>query len=437
MDWSTILILFLGGQVLLLLLGLPVAIAFFAINLVGAFVFMGGYVGELQLIRNSVDAITSFALSPIPLFVLMGEILFHTGVAQRAIDAVDRLISRVPGRLSLVAVVGGTIFAALSGSTMANTALLGSTLMPEMRRRGYHYTMAMGPILGTGGIAMLIPPSALAVLLASLGNIPVADLLIAGILPGLLMAAFFFGYVVLRCLLDPKLAPVYDAAPLSWRARLKPVLVDVVPLLSLFVIVVGSILGGIASPTESAALGAVGAFVATVGYRACTWRAMKRAALETAKMAAMIFFIVAASITFSQILSFSGATDGLLREVKALELPPTALVVAMLAILLFLGCFMDQVSMMMITLPFFMPLAQLAHIDLIWFGILMLILLEIGFTTPPFGLLLFVMKGVAPPDTTMKQICLAAAPFIGLEIATVAMIFVAPQIATWLPSFLH
>ena len=436
MDWSTILILFLGGQVILLLLGLPVAIAFFAINLIGAFVFMGGYVGELQLIRNSVDAITKFELSPIPLFVLMGEILFHTGVAQRAIDAVDRLISRVPGRLSLVAVVGGTIFAALSGSTMANTALLGSTLMPEMRRRGYHHSMAMGPILGTGGIAMLIPPSALAVLLASLGNIPVADLLIAGILPGVLMATFFFGYVVLRCLLDPKLAPVYDAEPLTWTQRLKPVLTDVVPLLSLFVVVVGSILGGIASPTESAALGAVGAFIATVGYRACTWRAMKRAALETAKMAAMIFFIVAASITFSQILSFSGATEGLLRTVTGWNLSPAALVAGMMLILLFLGCFLDQVSMMMITLPFFMPIAAHLHIDVVWLGLMMLIMLEIGFTTPPFGMLLFVMKGVAPPDITMRQIYAAAAPFILLEITVVAVVFLIPSVATWLPSLL-
>jgi tripartite ATP-independent transporter DctM subunit len=437
MDWLTVLILYLGGQVLLLMLGLPVAIAFFAVNLIGAFVFMGGYSGELQLVRNSVDAVTSFALSPIPLFILMGEILFHSGVAQRAIDAVERLISRVPGRLSLVAVVGGTIFAALSGSTMANTALLGTTLMPEMRRRGYHYSMAMGPILGTGGIAMLIPPSALAVLLASLANIPVADLLIAGILPGVLMAALFFSYVVLRCTLNPALAPVYEAERLTLVERLKPVLVDVVPLLSLFVVVVGSILGGIASPTESAALGAVGALVATAFYRACSWRAIRRAALETAKMSAMIFFIVAASITFSQILSFSGATAGLLKAITVWKLSPSELVIGMMLILLFLGCFLDQVSMMMITLPFFMPLATASHIDVVWLGLLMLILLEIGFTTPPFGMLLFVMKGVAPPDVTMRQIYIAAAPFIALEITTVAIVFAVPGVAIWLPSVLH
>ena len=436
MSWTFVLVTFLGGQVLLLLLGVPVAVAFFAINIVGAFVFMGGYPGELALVRNAVDAVANFTMSPIPMFILMGEILFQSGVAQRAINAVDRLIVRVPGRLSLVAVTGGTIFATLSGSTMANTALLGSTLMPEMRRRGYHPSMAMGPILGTGGIAMLIPPSALAVLLATLGEIPVGDLLIAGILPGLLMASLFFGYVVLRCTLNPALAPNYEVRRYSWSERIVPVLTDVIPLFTLFAIVVGSILGGFASPTESAALGAVGAFLATACYGALSWQALKHSLLETAKISAMIFFIVAAAITFSQILTFSGATSGLLRAVTGLDLAPLQLVIAMMLILLVLGCFLDQVSMMMITLPFFMPLSQAAGIDLIWLGVLMLILLEIAFTTPPFGMLLFVMKAVAPKDIGMRQVYTAAMPFIALELLTVAIIIAVPSIATWLPGFL-
>jgi tripartite ATP-independent transporter DctM subunit len=436
-TWYLTLVVFLGGLVLLLLLGLPVVFAFFAINIVGAFIYLGGEAGEVQFVRNAVDAVTTFTLTPIPLFLLMGEVLFHTGVAQRAIDAVDRLIARVPGRLSLVAVTGGTIFASLSGSTVANTALLGSTLMPEMRKRGYDPLIAMGPILGTGGIAMLIPPSALAVLLASLGGISVADLLIAGVIPGILMAALFFSYVVIRCTLNPNLAPAYPIKDMSWGERVRPFLVYVVPLFAIFIIVVGSILAGIATPTESAALGSVASVLAAAAYRSLSWVSLKKALTETAKISVMILFIICASITFSQILSFSGATDGLLTEVKALALQPTMLVVSMLLILLFLGCFMDQVSMMMITLPFFIPLAQLAGVDLVWFGVLMLILLEIGFTTPPFGLLLFVMKGVAPPDTTMRQIYWAAAPFIALEAATVAILFVAPQFATWLPSFLH
>lgn len=434
MAWYWALSLMVGGLLVLLMLGLPVAFAFFAVNILGALYFLGGEPGLAQVVRNAVDAVSSFALTPIPLFLLMGEVLYHTGLAHRAIDAVDKLIARVPGRLSLVAIVSGTIFSALSGSTIANTAMLGSTLLPEMRKRGYEKKIAMGPILGTGGIAMLIPPSALAVILASLAMISVADLLISGIIPGLVMAGLFFVYVVVRCALDPTLAPGYDVGDFTLMQRLRPLLVEVVPLLGIFVVVVGSILGGYASPTESAALGALATIAAAAGYRMLTWKALSIALTETAKVSVMILFIICASITYSQILAFSGATDGLLAIVKGVEIAPIVLVIGMLTILLVLGTFMDQLSMMMITIPFFMPLVNAAGIDPIWFGLMMLIALEIGFTTPPFGLLLFVMKGVAPPDTTMREICWAAAPFIGLQIVTVILVMVFPGLATWLPS---
>ena len=188
MEWYWALILLMGPLLLFMLLGLPVVFAFFLVNIVGAIIFLGGDAGLVQMTRNSIDAVAQISMVPIPLFILMGEILYHTGMAAMAIDAVDRIIARLPGRLSLVAVVGGTIFSSLSGSTLANTAMLGSTLLPEMRRRGYDPTIAMGPIIATGGIAMLIPPSALAVLLGSLAKISIADLLIGGIVPGVLMA---------------------------------------------------------------------------------------------------------------------------------------------------------------------------------------------------------------------------------------------------------
>jgi len=253
MSWYWALIGMLAAFMVLLAAGLPVVFAFFAVNIGGALLFMGGEAGLQQLVRNAYDAVTNISLSPIPLFILMGEIMYQTGLAGRAIDAVDKLIARVPGRLSLVAIVSGTIFSTLSGSTIANTAMLGSTLVPEMARRGYHPHMAMGPILGTGGIAMLIPPSALGVLLASLGGIPVADLLIATILPGAVMAALFFGYVILRCMMNPALAPPYDVGRLTPWQRIGPFLFRVVPLLLIFVVVVGSMFGGIASPNEASA----------------------------------------------------------------------------------------------------------------------------------------------------------------------------------------
>lgn len=418
----------------LMALGMPVAFAFFSVNIVGAALFLGGEAGLGQLARNAVASITTFTLVPIPLFILMGEILFHTGLAFRAIEAIERLIARVPGRLSIVSVVGGTIFSSLSGSTIANTAVLGSVLLPDMLRRGYHPSIAMGPIMATGSIAMLIPPSALAVLLGSLAGISISGLLIAGIVPGLLMSLLFLGYVIGRCALRPELAPAYEVARLGLWERWRPFLVHVVPLLGIFVVVIGSLMAGFATPTESAALGCVASLIAAAGYRRLTVKGLVTALRETTKISVMILFIIVASVTFSQILAFSGATSGLLRVIEELGAAPFAILIAMLLILLFLGAFMDQVSMLMITLPFFMPLAKALAFDPLWFGVLILIVMEISFTTPPFGLLIYVMKGVAPPEITLRQIFLAAAPFILLELLVLALIVLLPGLATWLPA---
>src|SRR2546423_4572043 len=207
MSWGAAAWLMLGGSTVLLLLGLPVAFSFLVINLAGALLFLGGEAGVTQLARNSVGSLTSFSLTPIPLFVLMGEILFHTGLALKVIDGVERLITRIPGRLAVVAVVAGTVFSAISGSTIATTAMLGSLMLPVMLARGYHPTMATGPIMAIGAVDMLIPPSALTVLLGSLSGISISKLLIGGVVPGLILSVAFVAYIVLRVRLTPALAP--------------------------------------------------------------------------------------------------------------------------------------------------------------------------------------------------------------------------------------
>lgn len=432
MAWYEILLVLLGTLVLFMALGLPVVLAFFATNLIGAFIFMGGENGILQLVRNAVDSVQSFALLPIPLFILMGEIMFHTGVAARAIDAVDKLIARVPGRLSLVAITGGTIFSSLSGSTIANTAMLGSTLLPEMYRRGYKPSIAIGPIVAVGGLAMLIPPSALAVLLGSIAQIPIGELLIASILPALILAVLFFGYVILRCRFDPSLAPPYEVQALSWRERLLPFVKYVLPLSAIFIVVVGSIIGGIATPTESAALGAAASLIAAAAYRRLTRANFVVAVRQTLRFTVMTLFIICGSITFSQIMAFSQASNGLSAAVLGAGLAPIVLLAGMLVILLFLGCFMDQVSMMMITVPLFMPLVQQFGFEPVWFGVLMLMCLEISLATPPFGLLLFVAKG-ASPETSMRDIIFSVLPFVALALSVVVLLIAVPELTLWLP----
>ena len=438
MNWVEGSILLFGGLVAVMGLGLPVAFAFLVLNVIGAILFLGGEPGLAQLARNAVQSITSFSLTPIPFFVLMGEVLFHTGVALKAIDAFALLIRRVPGRLAVIAIVAGTVFSAISGSTIATTALLGSLMLPTMLARGYDPRMAMGPIMGIGGVDMLIPPSALTVLLGSLASISIAGLLIGGIVPGLILSLMYVGYIIARATMNPALAPdepVTEAGP-QGSARWLPFVTHVVPLVLIFGLVIGAMTGGFATPTEAAAIGAAGTIVAAALYRSLSFANLMKALTGTVAVSGTILFIIIGATTFSQVLSFSGVVNGLVELVTGLGLSVNALMIAMLLILLFLGCFVDQVSMMLITLPFFMPLVQRYDVDLIWFGVLFLICMQLGLLTPPFGLLLFTMKGVAPPSITMQQIYAASMPYIAMSILILVLIFLFPAIATWLPAVL-
>ena len=437
MEWYYVLAILVGTLLFFMLLGLPVVFAFFAANIIGAMLFMGGEKGVAQLIRNAVVATQNFSLLPIPLFILMGEIMFHTGVAARAIDAVDKLIARVPGRLSLVAIVGGTLFSSLSGSTIANTAMLGSTLLPEMYKRGYKPEIAIGPIVAVGGIAMLIPPSALAVLLGSVARIPISDLLLASILPALILAFLFYVYVTIRCWLNPSIAPSYDIAVLTWWQRIKPFLIYVLPLMSIFLVVVGSIVAGIATPTESAALGTVACLIIAAAYRSLRWHNFITSVRQTVRFSVMTLFIICGSITFSQILAFSGASAELSSVILNSELAPLLILLGMLAILMILGCFMDQVSMIMITMPLYMPVIEQIGYNVVWFGVLTLMVMEISLATPPFGLLLFVAKGAAPADTTMRQVITSVLPFVFIAMLVVALLIAIPQLTLIVPELIN
>ena len=436
MSWWAAACLLFGSLTILFALALPAAFAFLGINIVGAWVWLGKDAGLIQLVRNGVAAISSFSLTPIPFFILMGEVLFHTGVAMKAIDAIDRLIWRVPGRLAVVAVVAGTVFSAISGSTIATTALLGSLLLPQMLARGYHPGMAMGPIMAIGGVDMLIPPSALTVLLGSLAGISISQLLIAGIVPGFLLSLMFVGWIVLRATLDPRLAPSFEHQALTAWQRVKPLLLYVAPLAMIFVVVVAAMAAGWATPTEAAAIGAVATVAVAWIYRALNWSNLMRALMGTAGISGIILFIIVGATTFAQILTFSGATNGLVEAIRGAELSSWLVLTAMIAILLVLGCFVDQVSMMLICLPFFMPLVALYGFDPVWFGVLFLICMQLGLLTPPFGMLLFTMKSVAPAEIRMQQVWHAAMPYVVMGAAALAAVIAFPPIATWLPRLL-
>lgn len=438
MDWLQAIAVMLGGVVFLIMIGMPVVMAFMATNLLGALLFFGGEIGIVQMIRNLRPSVANYSMVPIPLFVLMGEIMLQTGMARQSIDAIEKLIFRVPGRLSIVAVLGGTSFAALSGSSVANAAVVGRTLLPQMKSLGYASSMSIGPATAVGGIAVLIPPSALAVVLGSLAHISINDLLLSGIIPGVLMTLSFIGYIVIRCMLNPALAPA-EARPqsLSWSERLLPVVVKVLPLMLIFVAVVGSILAGVATPTEAAAIGVLASVIAGLAYRRLSVANFLKAFQEAVKFSAMILFIVCCSGTFSQILSFTGATQQLTRfMIEGSNLSPMAIVVLMLGLLVILGCFMESASIIMLTVPIFFPILTALEVDVLWFALMMMVALEIGLCTPPFGILLFVVQGVLAGRVAMGEIYRSITPYLLLQFAVLAIILVFPWTISWLPGLL-
>jgi tripartite ATP-independent transporter DctM subunit len=447
MEWYWALAVLLGSILALMALGMPVGIAFLGVNVVAAVFYFGGsgtFAARIEtgigtLAGNAFESMASFAIVPIPMFLLMGELFFHTGLAARMFNAVDKLMGKVPARLSYVTVAGGTAFATLSGSSMGSTALLGSLMVPEMTRRNYKKSMSIGPILGTGGLAMLIPPSALAVLLGTLAKIDIGRLLVAGITPGLILAAMYTVLIYVRARLDPEAAPVYDIEEVSTRVKLRLFFLDVLPMISIVGMVIVLIMGGIATPSESAAFGGVGVLVLAFMYRCFSWRALWKSLEGAARVTILALLILFGSQTFAQILAFSGGSAGLIQWVVGFEVSPIVMLLGMFGILLLLGMFMDQLAMMLLTVPIFFPIVATLDfgipldMKMIWFGVIMLMALEISFTTPPFGLLLFVMQGVAPPDTTFAQICLAAVPFMACAMALVALMIAFPALVTWLP----
>src|SRR5258708_2079514 len=370
MSWDTAAWLMLGGWRVLLFLGLPVAFSFLVINLLGAWLFLGGEAGLTQLARNSVGSVASFSLTPIPLFILMGEVLFHTGLAVKVIDGVEHLIRQVPGRLAVVAVRAG----------------------PRGVSAPRHRHPTPPP-----------PPS-----------------------PRAPPHPFFRSP-------PPTLAPAASFTEYRGWEKFRPFFQYVVPLVSIFVIVVASMSAGWATPTESAAIGALFTILLASAYRALSLQNLVLALRGTASISGMILFIILGATTFSQILSFSGASNGVVESISRMGLAPMGLIAAMMLMLIFLGLFVEQVSMMLITLPIFMPLVQKLGIDTVWFGVMFLICMQLGLLLPPHGLLLMTMKGVSPPQVTMGHIFRAVVPYICMSLIVLALVFFVPAVAVWLP----
>ncbi len=437
MEWWLILIVIFSGAMILLAVGMPVAFAFIIVNMLGVLILQGGGRAFHTLTLSMFSSVSTFTLLPVPLFVLMGEVLWHSKVAFKAIDVLDKLLGRLPGRLSILTVLSGAVFSSLSGSTMANTAVLGTMLLPDMERRGYRRSMSIGPILASGGLAMMVPPSALAVIMAAIAKLSIGRILIAALLPGLIMAFLYLLYILVRCKLQPELTPAYEVQRTSLRDRLYGVIRYLLPLGLIVFLVTGVIVLGVATPTEAAALGCLGSFLLAAAYRSLNWEVIRNAVGGTVHISVMMMAILVGALGFSQLLAYSGASRGLLEAVVSLSVAPLLLIIAMQVIVLVLGTFMEQIAIMMITMPIYIPIVKSLGFDPIWFGVLMLINLQMALTTPPFGLLLFVMKGVAPADTTMRQIYMAGLPFLVCDLVALIIVLLYPGSISWLVDWVY
>jgi tripartite ATP-independent transporter DctM subunit len=435
MEWYVVLLIIFGLLIVFLLSGLPVAFAFIAVNFLAIFIFMGGLSGWEQIVPSAFQMLNSFILVPIALFTIMGAIIFNSGAGWVIIDALDKWIGKVKARLSILVVIAGTIFAAVSGVPMGTTAMLGSIFFPEMRKRGYSKEMSIGPIISGGGLAMIIPPSGMAVVLGGLAQASIGRLLISGFLPGLVLSAFYIAWVVFMAWRHPEQVPQYEAKQYSWGDRARS-LGYIIPLAGVVFLVTIVIYLGVATPTEAAATGALASFALVAIYKKFSWKAFKKTMLDSTQTTVMVMLIIIGSVTFSQLLAYTGSTAALAQVASTLPLSPVLVVIAMQIVIAILGCFMDLISISMITIPIFMPVVTALNLDPIWFLCITLVNLSTATLTPPFGMLLFTLKGVAPPDVTMGDIIKGTVPFIVINFVGIALMIAFPAAVLWLPSLM-
>lgn len=434
MDWYIVLSIAIVSLVILFAIGVPIFVAFLVINVLGILWLIGP--PGFGLFANSIyETVTSETLTTIALFVLMGEVLFRSGSLDVIFDSLDTLMGRIKGRLFFFIVTLATIFGALSGSALAVTAMLSRSALPTMQERGYDEKLSVSLILGGASLAPIIPPSLLVIVIGSLADVSIARLLVAGVLPGILLASLFIIYVIIRLATDPsKAPPIEDTANKSIREKALS-LWNMAPFSVVIFSVLGLIMLGVATPSESAATGVLGSILVALYYRKFSFKMIGEALVSALSISTMIIAIVACSKLFSQLLSFAGVTSGMVNAVADLNLEAGLMLLILMIIPLLACMFIDQFAFMMVVIPIYLPIIKIYDYDPIWFWTLFLINLAVGSITPPFGYNLFAAKGGAP-SLTMASIYTAVWPIVICFLIGMILIYFIPSLATFLPSLL-
>lgn len=416
-------------------LGLPVFAAFLLVNLLAVAVIMGP-MGYGMFVNSLYETTTTQSLVTIPLFILMGEILFRSNSVEVLFRSIDTLVGRVKGRQYVLSILLATVFSTLSGAAMGVAAMLGRSLLPGMVARGYDARLSAGTILAGASLAPLIPPSVLVIIIGTLAGVSIAGLLIAGIIPGLMFAGIFLGYCFIRVWLNHSLAP--DEPDDGTRATLADkgwALLRVVPFSIIILMVMGLILAGIATPTEAGAMGVIGSLITAAIYRNLSLKMIGESLVSSAKVAAMILFIMASSKLFSQLLAFTGGASAMTEWVVGLEQSRWVMLILLMLLPFVLCMFIDQIALMLIVIPIYLPIIEELQFDPIWFWLLFLVNITVGGMTPPFGYTLFALKS-AWEDASLGKVFSSAWPFVLLYLLGMIVLALVPGLTTLLPSML-
>ena len=424
----TLVLLVLGA---LIALRAPIFVALGFSGMLGLYLLQG-LTGLEQIPISLVGQLQDFALVAAPMYILMGEILSVSGLGQDLFKAAHRWLGRMPGSLGASAIGASTVFGAMSGVSISSVAVVGRTSVPEMLERGYKPSFASGSVVASGALAMLIPPSLMFILYSSVTGVSIAALFAGGIVPGLILSVMMIAYVVIAAKVRPELAPA-PAETFTWAMRIRA-LVRVIPALVLILLVLGSMYTGLATPTEAAAVGALGAMVVVgVFYRALSWANLRKALMSTTQVSGAVLAIVGSAYIFTQMLVVARIPERITAFVAGLDVPAYIVMLGVMAIMVLLGCLVDAGSLLLVVTPILVPAMSALGFDPLWLGVLIVVNLEMAVITPPVGLNLYTMKSVVP-ELDLSDIFRGIVPYIVIEAALLAVMIAVPGIATWLPS---
>jgi tripartite ATP-independent transporter DctM subunit len=427
-----------GGLFLLLLVApLPIAYCLGIMGLIGTYVWWGGWGGVTGMAATAFSQTANFIFGPIPMFILMGDIIVVTGISARAFRALDKLAGRVRGSLAYATTVLTTIFGAVTGFSPASCAAIGSVAIPEMLKRKYDPKLAVGVVGGGAALAILIPPSILMVQYGGLAEVSIGRLFMAGVVPGLVSSALFMAWIFFRSIVAPAGLP-RGAEAVPWKDKLAG-LVQLLPLAIIIFMVLGTLYMGMATPSEVAAMGCIAALAMAVGYRVLNWTTIRNVLLSTVCINAMVFAIIFGAQIFTQVLVYVQIPVTLSQLIISLPVSRWVIMWAMQALLIIMGCFMAPVAILAITVPIFAPVVKVMGFDLMVFGVILMINMELATLTPPVGLNLFVLMATVPKDSgiTIIDIVKGVTPFVVLHGITMVIVAYVPQLALWLPSMMR